>query len=91
MTITNALRRRQPRPRPTRLTGRELDVIRLMSDGLSDKEIAMELAISTHTVASYTIRIYEKLDAINRAHAVALCFRRGLLSVGQAAGDGRPE
>lgn len=49
-----------------RLTERELDVINLVVQGLSNKEIASKLYISIHTVKSNLEHIYEKLQINNR-------------------------
>lgn len=61
--------------RKVELTPREEEVIVLMSEGLVDKEIAQELKISMRTVQSYNGRIYMKLNAKNRPHAIANYYR----------------
>lgn len=53
------------------LSTREHQVLELLSQGLLQKEIAHQLAISYHTVQSYTARIYEKLQVRSRSQAVA--------------------
>jgi DNA-binding CsgD family transcriptional regulator len=55
----------------TGLTAREREVLALLADGLSDKQIARRLSISTHTVAKHVSSLLAKLAAHNRAHAVA--------------------
>jgi LuxR family maltose regulon positive regulatory protein len=52
------------------LSDRELDVLRLMADGLKYKEIAARLFISLNTVRFHVKTIYGKLDANNRTRAV---------------------
>jgi len=52
------------------LTPRELDVLALMADGLGNKEIAAELALSLGTVKQYSHNIYQKLQVNNRMTAV---------------------
>lgn len=52
-----------------RLTARERDVLRLLADGLSDRDIATALTISTRTVESHVSSILRKLDVRNRAEA----------------------
>ncbi|MDQ0418415.1 DNA-binding NarL/FixJ family response regulator [Croceifilum oryzae] len=51
------------------LTERELQVLRYLSDGLSNKEIAKKLYLSEGTVKNYISNIYSKLDVKNRLHA----------------------
>jgi LuxR family maltose regulon positive regulatory protein len=53
------------------LTGRELDVLRLIAAGLSNQEIAQELVIALSTVKSHINHIYGKLDAKSRTQAAA--------------------
>jgi DNA-binding NarL/FixJ family response regulator len=52
-----------------RLSPRELDVLRLLAQGLTDREIAEALTVSTRTVESHVGHILRKLDARNRAEA----------------------
>jgi DNA-binding NarL/FixJ family response regulator len=61
------------------LSGREREVLRLIADGLPGKQIARALGISERTVKFHTGSILRKLDADNRAQAVALAAQRGLL------------
>lgn len=49
----------------------ELRVLQALADGLSNKEIALRLHISPHTVKTHTARLYEKLEAKRRTDAVA--------------------
>lgn len=62
------------------LSRRELEVLRLTADGLSDAEIGEELDLSIDTVKTHLKRLRAKLGAKNRAHAVALGFDRRLLT-----------
>lgn len=61
------------------LTDRELDVLRLVVRGMTKKEIATELGLSTHTVDTHIRNIYQKLHVNNRAGAVAAAMREGLV------------
>jgi DNA-binding NarL/FixJ family response regulator len=61
------------------LSERELEVLRLMADGCSNKEIAKHLYIGVSTVKKHINHIYDKLDAKNRTQAVALARKRQLV------------
>lgn len=61
------------------LTERELQVLHLLSDGLSNKAIARRLAISDHTVKFHLAAVFSKLDAKTRAEALAHGVRFGLV------------
>lgn len=61
------------------LTERELDVLRLLATGKTNKEIAQSLGISGRTVQHHTIHIYEKLGVDTRAAAALLAVRHGLV------------
>ena len=61
------------------LTRRELDVLGLIRDGHRNKQIADRLGIAETTVNFHIRNLVEKLGAHDRAHAVALAIRRGLL------------
>jgi DNA-binding CsgD family transcriptional regulator len=61
------------------LTAREMDVLRLMAQGLGNKSIARELAISSHTAKYHVAAVLAKLGAHSRAEAVSRGLRLGLL------------
>ena len=61
-------------------TGRELEVLQLISDGLVNREIGEKLYLSEETVKSHVRHLLAKLQARSRAHAVAVGFRRGLIA-----------
>jgi len=63
----------------TDLTGRELDVLRLVGRGLSNGEIATSLVISELTVKSHIGRIFAKLDLRDRAAAIVYAFDQGIV------------
>lgn len=63
------------------LTERELDVLQLLAHGLANKQIAVKLDISEHTVKFHLSSIYAKLNAVNRAEAVSLGVRYGLITM----------
>lgn len=61
------------------LSVRELDVLRLVAAGRTNAQIGAELHIGESTVKTHLQHIFEKLDATDRAAAVAIGYRRGLL------------
>ncbi len=63
------------------LSAKEIDVLTLIAAGLDNDAIGTRMIIAPETVKSHVRRILGKLPARNRAHAVATCFRRGLLDV----------
>jgi len=63
------------------LTERETEVLQLLSQGLANKQIASVLGISEHTVKFHVSAIYTKLGATNRAEAVRLGVRSGLVTL----------
>ncbi len=61
------------------LTERELQVLRGMAEGRSNAEIGRELFVSEDTVKTHARRLFRKLGARDRAHAVAAAFRAGIV------------
>lgn len=61
------------------LSARELEVLRLLVAGASNKAIAARLSLSEHTVKSHTSNIFGKLNVRTRAEAVAVALQRGLV------------
>jgi DNA-binding NarL/FixJ family response regulator len=61
------------------LTARERDVLLALEEGLSYKEVAVQLHVSTHTVHSHIKRIYEKLHATSKSDAFTKARLRGML------------
>lgn len=76
--LVHRLMTRLRRPGP-KLTDRELDVLRLVADGRSNRAIARELFISEATVKTHLAHAYDKLGADNRTGAVAAAREQGLL------------
>lgn len=75
-TVFDALRRTPGSPHeasgPASLTGREREIMNLISQGLTNQQIADRFVLSEKTVKNHVNRIYGKLGASNRAHATAL-------------------
>jgi HD-GYP domain-containing protein (c-di-GMP phosphodiesterase class II)/DNA-binding CsgD family transcriptional regulator len=78
-TAGHAVRRRKDWP--AGLTTREVEVLRLLARGLSNRDIADRLTISRRTVDNHIDHVYTKLGVSNRARAGLLAVRYGLMSV----------
>ncbi|GAA5205294.1 response regulator [Microbacterium kyungheense] len=76
--VTSRLMGRLREPEPV-LTERELEVLRLVAEGTTNRDIASSLFLSEATVKTHLLHIYAKLGATDRAAAVAVGFQRGLL------------
>ena len=61
------------------LTPRELEVLTLLAEGMSNKAIARRLGISVHTAKFHVGALIDKFDAVGRTDAVAQAARRGVL------------
>jgi DNA-binding NarL/FixJ family response regulator len=72
-------RMRRPEPDAV-LTARELDVLRLVATGHSNKQVAVALGIGESTVKTHLLKVFEKLGVADRTRAVTLAMERGLLS-----------
>jgi two-component system, NarL family, nitrate/nitrite response regulator NarL len=76
--LAGAIRHRDVNERPP-LTARERMVLALAAEGHSTREIARRLGVASATVKTHLQSIYHKLDAPDRASAVAAAMRRGML------------
>ena len=65
-------------PVPADLTPREVEVLRLLAAGQTNRDIAAELFITTNTVANHVKNILSKTDSANRTEAAAFAARHGL-------------
>ncbi len=71
------------------LTDREVDVLKLVAQGLSNDDIARSLVISDRTVGKHVSNVLEKLQLANRTQAALYALREGLASLD--AGNPEPE
>lgn len=65
-------------PSPDPLTPRELDVLQCLAQGLSNREIAAELSVSTRTVTTHVRNILDKLHLANRTQAALYAHEKGI-------------
>jgi len=77
-------------PANENLTDRELDVLRLAGQGLSNRQIAEELVLSPRTVQAHMANIFGKLHVGSRTEAVMVGLRRGWLALEDTLDDVRP-
>lgn len=61
------------------LSKRELEVVRLMADGLSNQEIASKLFVSLNTIKTHSAQIFEKMEVKRRTQAVDMAKRLGII------------
>lgn len=73
------LRQMRPPGPPTTLTPRMRQVLALMAEGKTNREIAYELGLSPFTVKNYIERIFERLGAMDRVQAVSKGLRQGII------------
>ncbi|UUU26687.1 response regulator transcription factor [Streptomyces sp. DSM 40750] len=66
----------------TVLSDRELEVVRLLAQGHSNRSIAASLYLTEATIKTHLVRVYRKLGTENRASTVSEAIRRGLLELG---------
>jgi len=80
-SVASLLMRRGGAPHPAHadLTARERDVLRLIVEGLPNKQIALQLAIGEKTVKTHVSRVLGKLGVADRTQAAVLAIREGLV------------
>jgi DNA-binding NarL/FixJ family response regulator len=79
--ITARLMQRMRDPSEEALSRREIEVLKLVSRGISNKDIAKELWISETTVKTHMVHVFEKLGVTDRTAAVTVALKRGILSL----------
>lgn len=77
--LADAMRRKMS-PTGPQLSPREAEVLGLLAEGLGVAQIAKQLYVSESTAKTHISKIYEKLGAANRAQAIMIAIRSGLLS-----------
>lgn len=77
-------RRRSREPLPSPLSPREMEVVQLIAQGLSTKEIAARLYLSPKTVDAHRVRIHKKLDVHDRVALTRLALERGWVQSGES-------
>lgn len=80
--VASRLITRMREPVQETLSQREVEVLALVKDGLTNKEIGRKLHISTATVKTHLIHVFDKLDVSDRTAAVTVALERGILSLG---------
>lgn len=68
---------------PDELSARELEVLRLLVSGASNKAVAAQLGLSENTVKSHISHIFGKLNVQSRAEAVAVALQKGIVPMGR--------
>jgi DNA-binding NarL/FixJ family response regulator len=78
-TFIEEVRMGDPASDTTPLSKREREILQRVADGATTKQVASDLGISPHTVKTHLERIFEKLGANDRAQAVAIAIRLGIV------------
>ena len=78
-TFIEEVRMGDPASDTTPLSKREREILQAVADGATTKQVATDLGISPHTVKTHLERIFEKLGANDRAQAVAIAIRLGIV------------
>jgi DNA-binding NarL/FixJ family response regulator len=81
--LAMAVARRRTTQDRLALSPREMEVLRLLHDGLSVPAIALQMFISVSTAKTYVARVYDKLGATNRTHALMTALHHGLIQYQQ--------
>jgi DNA-binding NarL/FixJ family response regulator len=69
----------EPRPNSLALTAREVEVLRLVATGATNRAIASKLVLSEKTVARHLSNVFTKIDVPSRSAATAFAYERGLV------------
>jgi two-component system, NarL family, response regulator LiaR len=85
--VIQEMRNTGPPPLMTQLSERELDVLRLIAQGLTNADIAEACTISEKTVKKHVSNILSKLHLLDRTQAAVLAWQQGLMRQGQPHSD----
>lgn len=77
--VESVIKKKEPSSLSTDLSGRELEVLGLIAQGLTNAEISQQLKIKRSTVKTYVSRILGKLNVASRVEATALALKQGLV------------
>lgn len=77
--VANRLMQRMRAPQEEALSGREIEVLQLVARGKSNRDIGKALHISTATVKTHLVRIFDKLGVSDRTAAVTVALERGIM------------
>ena len=80
LTRVEALLDERPAPSAGGLTAREVEVLRLVASGKTNREVAADLVISERTVDRHVSNIFDKLGVSSRAAATAYAYEHGLIA-----------
>ena len=78
-SVASTLVRQVRKPAPVALSGREVEVLRLVARGMTNAEIGKQLYIAEATVKTHLLRAFNKLDVADRTAAVTTAMEHGLL------------
>ncbi|MCP4962717.1 MAG: response regulator transcription factor, partial [Actinomycetia bacterium] len=68
---------------PSDLTVRETEALRLLANGMSNREIASDMCVSEATAKTHVSRVLTKLGVRDRVQAVVLAYESGIVEVGK--------
>lgn len=75
-------RRQKWQPGKPRLTPRQVQIMELVKLGLADKQIGSKLGVSKMVISNQLSNgVFSRLDALNRAHAVYICIKEGIITI----------
>lgn len=78
-TVASRLMQRMRSPTEETLSSREIEVLQLVARGKSNREIGKALHVSTATIKTHLVRIFDKLDVTDRTAAVTVALERGIM------------
>jgi DNA-binding NarL/FixJ family response regulator len=64
-----------------KFTGREMEILKMVANGLANKDIARKMDLSEYTIKGYLVNIFSKLKVKSRTEAIITCLRAGIISL----------